>query len=638
MISIRTLTPLILVAAGALGAAQPPAPSPQWPTAAPVPRHPLAAAQASQPSAAMPQPSAAPAWLADTPEPAAAPQPPNPPQPAVAATPEPVPAQAPVPPPAPAAPTPQPAPAPQPPSPGMHLLLAPAPDGPMNLLDSLDLNAITDQVNDSLRNLDLNAISDQVNESLRNLNLENLNIDVDMDQVREQAEQAREQAQQMAEQAREQARQFSEQDREQIREQAEQAREQAREMAEQARNQARTGLAFAQQAPMPPMPPMPPMKPMTIRFKGGADRLYESGLSALDGHRYDQALDNFTEVVSRGGSRAEGALYWKAYTLDKLGRDSEAGAALAELHKSYPNSRWLDDAKALEIQIKQSSGQHVSPESESNDDLKLIALEGLVQSDPDRAFPILEQLLKKVQTPNFKKRAIYVLALNNSPRAQQLLEQIARGNGSNPDMQMTAIQYLGRSGKAANKTQVLFEIYNSSADANVKRAALNALQANRDRDHLLQIAKSDKSPDMRSEAIRGLAGLGSSQDLWSLYQAETDPDVKRTILDFMSGSTDKLLDVARNEKDADLRRSAIERLGSTRSTSTGDALADLYTPATDPKVKRAIINTLAGQRNATALIKVARKETDLDMRKTIVRRMLDVKSPEVQQYLEEILK
>lgn len=607
MISIRTLTPLILVAAGALAAAQTPAP--QWPVAAS-----MAAAPAPPASGSPPPPAPAVA-----PEPA--PLPPSPPQPAAA---------------------PQAAPAPQPPSPGMHMLLPPAPAGAMNLLDNLNLNAIMDQVNDSLRNLDVEAITDQVNNSLRNLDLQNLNIDVDMDQVREQAEQARQQAQEMAEQAREQARQFSEQDRDQIREQAQemaqQAREQAREMADQARAQARGGFAFAQQAPMPPLPPMPPMRPTNIRFKGNADHLYESGLSALDGHRYDQALDDFTEVVSRGGSRAEGALYWKAYTLDKLGRDGEAGAALAELHKSYPNSRWLDDAKALEIQIKQSNGQHVSPESESNDDLKLIALEGLVQSDPDRAFPILEQLLRKVQTPNFKKRAIYVLALNNSPRAQQLLEQIARGNGSNPDMQMTAIQYLGRSGKAANKTQVLYEIYNSSPDANVKRAALNAMQANRDRDHLLQIAKSDKSPDMRIEAIRALGGLGNSQDMWSLYQAETDPDVKRTILDFMSGSTDRLLDVARNEKDINLRRSAILRLASTRSASTGDTLADMYTPTTDPQVKRAIIDALASQRNATALIKVARKETDIDMRKNIVRRMLDIKSPEVQQYLEEILK
>ncbi|HEV2448402.1 MAG TPA: HEAT repeat domain-containing protein, partial [Candidatus Sulfopaludibacter sp.] len=342
-------------------------------------------------------------------------------------------------------------------------------------------------------------------------------------------------------------------------------------------------------------------------------------------------------VATRGGSHADGALYWKAYALNKLGRRDDALAALAELNKSYAGSHWLDDAKALEIEVKQSSGQRVSPESESNDDLKLIALEGLVQSDPDRAFPILEQLLKKVQTPNFKKRAIYVLALNNSPRAQQLLDQIARGGG-NPDMQMTAIQYMGRSSKDANKAQVLFDIYNSSSDANVKRAVLTAFLSNRDKDHLLQIAKSDKSADMRTEAIRMLGSMASAPDLWSLYQSETDPDVKRTILDYMSGNTDKLIDVAKSEKDAKLRRSAIMRLGSVKATAATDALEQIYGSEQDQQVKRAIIDAFSGQRNVQALVTIGRKETDLEMKRNIVRRLVDMKSPEATPFLEEILK
>jgi tetratricopeptide (TPR) repeat protein len=60
------------------------------------------------------------------------------------------------------------------------------------------------------------------------------------------------------------------------------------------------------------------------------DRLYESGLNALGNHRYDAALDNFTQVTSRGGSRADAGWYYKANTLNKLGRRDEALAAIAE--------------------------------------------------------------------------------------------------------------------------------------------------------------------------------------------------------------------------------------------------------------------------------------------------------------------
>jgi tetratricopeptide (TPR) repeat protein len=517
-----------------------------------------------------------------------APVPPSPPQ---------APAVAPSAPPAP----------PEPPAKGMHMLLAPATD--------IDPVAIADQVREQMDKIDLDAIKQEVKDSLSNMKLD-LNLDMDFDLARDQAQMAREQA--------------------------ELAREQALDALAQARENwpgMVKNFAFAQQNPMPGMPGMPAPKPVpyiNIR-RGSAESLYERGLSALDGHRYDQALECFAEVGTRGGTHADGALYWKAYTLNKLGRRDDAMAALAELHKAYAGSRWLDDAKALEIEVKQSSGQRVSPESESSDDLKLIALEGLVQSDPDRAFPILEQLLKKAQSPNFKKRAIYVLALNNSPRAQQLLEQIARGGG-NPDMQMTAIQYLGRSGKGANKSQVLFDIYNSSSDANVKGAILRALLSNRDKDHLLQIAKSDKSADMRSEAVRMLGSMAAAPEMWALYQSETDPTVKRTLLDCMSGSTDRLIEVAKTEKDAKLRQSAILRLGSVKAAGTGDALVQIYGAEQDVKVKRTIIDVLYSQHNAGALVTIGRKDPDLEMKKTIVRRLVDMKSPEATQFLEEILK
>src|SRR5471030_1905482 len=114
------------------------------------------------------------------------------------------------------------------------------------------------------------------------------------------------------------------------------------------------------------------------------DHLYQSGQGALDSRHWDEALEDFSQAASRGGSRADGALYWKAYTLNRLGRRDEALAAIAELAKSYAGSRWLDDARALELEVKQTRGQPVSPDEATDEDLKLLALNGLVQSDPDR--------------------------------------------------------------------------------------------------------------------------------------------------------------------------------------------------------------------------------------------------------------
>jgi HEAT repeat protein len=187
---------------------------------------------------------------------------------------------------------------------------------------------------------------------------------------------------------------------------------------------------------------------------------------------------------------------------------------------------------------------------------------------------------------------------------------------------------------------VLNEIYGSSNDANVKRAILSSFENARDKDRLLQIAKTEKDPDLRVYAIRLLGGIqGAQADLWSLYQAETNADVKRRILESMpsAGNLDKMLEVARTEKDPQLRRYAIQCLGNTRASGSGDSLVSIYTSEQDENVKRAIIDTLSGQRNVKPMIAIARAEKDTRMRQRILEHLVGMKSPEATDYLMEIL-
>ena len=178
--------------------------------------------------------------------------------------------------------------------------------------------------------------------------------------------------------------------------------DQSREMANAAKEAAKAmamadkfgKFAFAPQVAMPNPTPMP-VKVMNYRGMSD-DRLYSSGQNSLDNRQWDQAVGYFNQVISRNSGRVDGALYWKAYALGRLGRRDEAAASLAELRKSYASSRWLDDAKALELELKQASGQTVSPEAESDEELKLMAINGLMQSDPERAFPLLEDAAEEL--------------------------------------------------------------------------------------------------------------------------------------------------------------------------------------------------------------------------------------------------
>jgi hypothetical protein len=366
------------------------------------------------------------------------------------------------------------------------------------------------------------------------------------------------------------------------------------------------------------------------------DSAYSNGQRALEGRRYTEALEYFNQVASRAGNRADGALYWKAYSLIKLGRGDEARSAIAELRKTYASSRWLDDAKALEVE----AGKPVTPESESDEELKLIALNGLMQSDPDRAFPLLESLLKSAQPPRIRRQAVFVLAQSNSPKAQTLLEQVAKGQG-NPDLQLSAIRYLGEKRRQGGSNPILAEIYGSSSDQNVKRAVLQAFESGRDKDRLLAIAKSEQNQDLRLHAIRMLGSIqGTQAEMWSLFQAEQSTEGKQMILESMpsAGNQDRMLEVARTEKDPKVRRFAIHNLGSTRAATTGDSLAQMYASEQDQDVKRAILDALAGQKNAKALVAAARGEKDARMQQRIIERLVSLKTPEGNDYLMEILK
>src|SRR5439155_9869503 len=74
------------------------------------------------------------------------------------------------------------------------------------------------------------------------------------------------------------------------------------------------------------------------------ERLYTEGTDALDARRWEKAAQAFDEAAKLEGGRTDGALYWKAYAESKLGRRAEAAAAIADLRRRFPKSRWLKDA------------------------------------------------------------------------------------------------------------------------------------------------------------------------------------------------------------------------------------------------------------------------------------------------------
>ena len=241
-----------------------------------------------------------------------------------------------------------------------------------------------------------------------------------------------------------------------------------------------------------------------------------------------------------------------------------------------------------------------------------MALNGLMQSDPDRAIPLVENILKGPGSHRLKSQALFVLAQNGSPKAQQIVEQIAKGGG-NPDLQVKAIEFLGQRRRQSNnnQNQLLMDIYNSSSDTRVKGAILDAFRNSRDIDRLGQIAKVEKNQDLRERTYNQLGEVAGQPELWQIYQAETSPEAKIAILRYMhrNGNADKLVEVVKHETDPKVRRAAIDALAS-QDSGAPDRLVSIYSSEQDLQLRQGIVDALSNQRNAKYLVDLARAEKD----------------------------
>lgn len=367
------------------------------------------------------------------------------------------------------------------------------------------------------------------------------------------------------------------------------------------------------------------------------EELYDDGREALEEDRYEKAEAKFDQLAKMNGPQTDAALYWKAYAQNRLGKREAALTTLADMKKRFQQSRWQKDAGVLELEVKQSSGQAVKPGDQGDEELKLMAIQGLMNSDPERAMPLLEKVINGSGTPKEKSRALFVLAQSGSPQGREIIGRIARGQ-SNPELQREAIKYLGLFGGAQSR-QIMAEVYASNPETSVKRAIIRAYMLGGDKERLFAAAKSEKDESLRREAIRNLGLVHGISELEQLYQMEASTDLRREILQafFLAGESGKLVQAAQSEKDPQLRLAAIRNLGLIHSDESAKALQTIYSKETDRDLKEEVLNAYFLQGNASALVAIARNEKDPELKKTAVSKLSLMHSKEATDYLMELL-
>lgn len=272
-----------------------------------------------------------------------------------------------------------------------------------------------------------------------------------------------------------------------------------------------------------------------------------------------------------------------------------------------------------------------------DDEMKMMALNGLRQADASVAVPQIEKLLASNSSIELKRRALSILAQDDTAQARDVLARFARGE-SNTSLQGEAIRQLGvMGGSEAQKT--LADIYAASSDMGIKRMILRSFMVAGDKDRLLAAAKDEKNGDLRVEAVRQLGAMGASDALLQLYKTESTDEVKAQILRGLGicGNTEAISQIAQNDPSPTMRQAAVRAIGISDGGNSEATLTRLYSTEKDMNVRKEILRSFFIRQDAKGLIAVAKTETDPELRKYAVRQLSVMNSKEATDYLVELL-
>ena len=374
----------------------------------------------------------------------------------------------------------------------------------------------------------------------------------------------------------------------------------------------------------------------------------DRGQAALDRGQYRQAAEQFERAAEQAadGARQAEALYWYAFALSRLGETQElqrAAAALSRLEALAADQHLRQEALTLATRVNGELARHgdaraaqalaVQFEEQSNQELKVAALQAMMHLNPDRALPVLTELLQRrtPETVELRRQAMILLGQNGLAGTGALLADIARQD-PDPEVRGLAVFWLGHTG-APEALPLFRELLGSSQDPLVLERVIIALHESGDpvAGPLLREVAADpqRDRDVRRLAILclGRTETPSHQSfLRDLYGQVDDPRLKDPILITVAerGGPDAsawLVAIALDEREhPETRRLALFWAGRQGLLPVA-RLGEIYTRSADRQLREQIIFVLAENGSPEALQRLmasAREEEDHGLRRQAV--------------------
>jgi HEAT repeat protein len=426
------------------------------------------------------------------------------------------------------------------------------------------------------------------------------------------------------------------------------------------------------------------LPPAPWRQGDPADSLYRAARQALGRREFDSAADLFGHLPARfpASAYAPDAYYWQAFSLYRVGDEAGLRSALAALQTQrakFPQAATQGDAAALERRIQGELARRgdrtaaVAVEREAaaaappvppvrpvppvppvppdeapeppeppdapdqpgkdcegdDDDIKIAAVNALIQMDSEKARPILQRILARRDAGSacLRRKAVFLIAQGDGEGTEDILLATTRSD-PDPEVREQAVFWLSQVGTEKAVT-ALDSILQRSSDSRLQEKALFALsqhESPRARAALRGYAeRSDVPESLREKAI---FWIGQSDDpesgtyLRALFGKLRSQELRKKVLFSISqreGQENRswLLTVARDAgQPVEIRKQALFSAG--QAGVPVPELGALYDNLRDRELKEQLLFVLSQRDDAAAvdrLLAVARKDSDPELRK-----------------------
>ena len=208
----------------------------------------------------------------------------------------------------------------------------------------------------------------------------------------------------------------------------------------------------------------------------------------------------------------------------------------------------------------------------------------LSQVPDERAVDMLEQILRTSKDEGLQNKALFALSQHRSARGSSILREFAMRDRASEALRGQAIYWLGLRSSPDNN-EFLRGLYGKLNSDDLKDKLLLSMSQRRGQGNekwLMDVAlNAHETIELRKKALfwAGQSGVGLDEII-PLYSRINDREMKDQVIFVLSqrsspAAVDKLLAIAKTDKDPELRKKALFWLGQSRDPRVQQFLLDL---------------------------------------------------------------